>query len=174
MDADTGSIFASLQYYARSSGLLLIPIAAWNLALVKRLPRAFHSDQLSRNTPLSLLLAENILRIGVFALPFFMPLDLGSPSSAFGLLVYGVGVLLYFVSWLALIFFPGSQWSRSCWGFAAPAYTPSLWLLGIALLGDHLFWGMFYRWWMYLALGVVFLIVHIAHILKVYSRNLSA
>jgi hypothetical protein len=56
-------------------------------------------------------------------------------------------------------------------GFAAPAYTPLLWLLGIALLGDRLFWETFFRWWMYLALCIAFLAAHITHTLLVYFRN---
>jgi hypothetical protein len=56
-------------------------------------------------------------------------------------------------------------------GFAAPAYTPLLWLLGIALLGRQLFWGKFYRWWMYLALALSFLVTHTSHTALVYARS---
>lgn len=100
-----------------------------------------------------------------------MPLNLAAPASKPALLVYGVGTLVYFASWLALILFPASSWSASALGFTAPAYTPLLWLIGIALLGRHLFWGTFYRWWMYLALALAFLAAHVSHTAMVYARN---
>ena len=85
----------------------------------------------------------------------------------------GVGTLVYFASWLMQIMFPASAWSTSALGFAAPAYTPFLWFLGIALLGRQLFWGTFYRWWMYLVLAIAFLVTHISHTALVYARATS-
>ncbi len=162
---------AALAHYALSCGLLLLPAAAWNIVLRKHLPATFQRDEFWRDVPTPLAVAENGLRIAVFVLPFLMPLNLAAHGWVPALFIFGAGTLLYFASWLALIWFPGSRWSRCPLGFAAPAYTPLLWLLGIALLGDGLFWGTFYRWWMYLALGVAFLAAHITHTMRVYLRN---
>lgn len=115
--------------------------------------------------------AENSLRVAVFGLPFFMPLDVSAPTSKRALLVYAIGTLVYFASWLALILFPASSWATSALGFVAPAYTPFIWLLGIALLGRQLFWGAYYRWWMYLVLALAFLATHISHTAMVYART---
>ena len=115
-------------------------------------------------------LAENSLRVAVFVIPFLMPLELAVPGAARALVVYAVGTLVYFASWLALILFPVSRWSTSALGFAAPAYTPLLWLLGIALLGRQLYWGTFYRWWMYLVLALVFVATHVSHTVMVHAR----
>lgn len=162
---------AEVRRYALSCGLLLVPAALWNIVLTAQLPPAFSRAEFWREVPPSLAVAENSLRVAVFALPFFMPLELAAPASGRALRVYGVGTLVYFASWLALIWFPSSSWSTSAWGFAAPAYTPFVWLLGIALLGRRLFWGAFYRWWMYLALAMAFLAAHVSHAVLVYGRT---
>ncbi len=161
----------ALTHYALSCGWLLLPAAAWNIALARQLPPAFQRDEFWRDVPAPLAVAENALRLAVFAAPFLMPLDLEASGSVRALFIFGAGTILYFASWLALIWRPESRWSRCPWGFAAPAYTPLFWLLGIALLGDRLFWGTFYRWWMYLVLCAAFLAAHIAHTMRVYSRN---
>jgi hypothetical protein len=163
--------FAAIQRYALSCGLLLVPAILWNIALTEQLPSAFSLGRSWREIPAPLAFAENSLRLAVFALPFLMPLNLSAPASRRVLLVYAVGTLVYFASWLALILFPASAWSMSALGFTAPAYTPILWLLGIALLGRQLFWGTFYRWWMYLVLVIAFLAAHISHTALVYARS---
>jgi hypothetical protein len=164
-------MMTALEHYALSCGLLLLSAIAWNILLAKRLPPAFQPNEFEHDIPVPLVFAENGLRVAVFALPFLMPLDIAVPGVGRALLLYAVGTLLYFASWLALIWFPGSRWSRWPLGFAAPAYTPLLWFLGIALLGDRLFWDTFYRGWMYLVLCVAFLTVHITHTMRVYFRS---
>ncbi|MGB7210690.1 MAG: hypothetical protein WBD27_18685 [Pyrinomonadaceae bacterium] len=163
--------FAVVKRYVLSCGLLLIPASVWNIALTENLPQSFAPTEFWRDIPAPLALAENSLRYAVFVLPFLMPLNLGTPGRRHALLVFVAGTLVYFASWLMLILFPASAWSTSALGFAAPAYTPFLWLLGIALLGRELFWGTFYRWWMYLALALAFLVAHISHTALVYVRS---
>ncbi len=161
----------AIQRYALSCGLLLVPAILWNIALTEHLPTAFSRAEFWRDIPTSLAFAENSLRVAVFALPFFMPLDIWAPTSKRALLIYVSGTLVYFASWLALIVSPASRWSTSALGFTAPAYTPFLWLLAIGLLGRQLFWGAFYRRWMYLVLALAFLAAHISHTALVYARS---
>jgi hypothetical protein len=163
--------FAVVRHYALSCGVLLIPASVWNIALPGYLPPSFAAAEFWRDIPAPLAWTENSLRIAVFVLPFLMPLDVAAPGRIRGLLVFVVGTSLYFASWLALILFPTSPWSSSALGFTAPAYTPSLWLLGIALLGRQLFWGRFYRWWMYAVLVIAFLSAHISHAVLVFART---
>jgi hypothetical protein len=148
---------------------LLIPIALWNVAFFKHLPVAFHDEKFSRDIPKSLIFIENGLRIAVFTLPFLMPLNITAKGAVPALLIFVGGMLIYFASWLALILFKTSRWSRHAVGFASPAYTPFLWLFGIALLGEELFWGTFYRWWMYLLVCVLFLAAHLTHTMMVFD-----
>ena len=171
LDMPRTATFAAIQRHVLSCGLLLLPASIWNIALTERLPSSFAPAEFWRDVPAPLALAENSLRVAVFVLPFLMPLDLAAPGRMRAWLIFGLGTLLYFASWLMLILFPASGWSTSAVGFAAPAYTPFLWLLGIALLGRQLFWGTFYRWWMYLALALAFLGTHISHTVLVYARS---
>ncbi len=157
--------------YALSCGLLLVPASLWNIALSSHLPPAFASAEFWRDIPAPLTFVENTLRIAVFALPFLMPLNLSTKGSRPALLVFVIGTLLYFASWLMLILLPSSQWSTGPIGFTAPAYSPFVWLLGIALLGRQWFWGTFYRWWIYLVIAITFLAAHITHTAIVYARN---
>lgn len=78
---------------------------------------------------------------------------------------------MYTASWLALIALPQSAWANSTAGFLAPAYTPALWLLGLALLSQEYSWGGTCRPWMYGTLSIFFLAAHISHAAIVYSHN---
>ena len=81
--------------------LLIIPLLAWNLALGPRLTlEAVISDA---HSPAWLLMAENITRLIIFALPLFLPLDFKGVWNKTGLAVYGLGTLIYFASWLPLL-----------------------------------------------------------------------
>lgn len=131
---------------------LILPLLAWNLVYGPKLtdPR-ITSDA---NSPAWLLIAENITRIGVFILPLLMPLQFKEPLSKLGLVIYIVGTLIYFASWLPLLFAPASAWSNSIFGLLAPRLTPFLCFLGIALIGDS---------WTYAVLAVVFTAFHTWH-----------
>jgi hypothetical protein len=150
---------------------LLLPAFAWNVALTEILPPAIASPELWNDIPPELATAESSLRFLVFTLPFFMPLSILSELQRKGLVLFIVGTLVYFASWLALIVAPESLWARSLIGFSAPSYTPMIWLAGLAVLGRQMFFGTFYRWWMYLALSAAFIAAHVTHAVFVYVHN---
>ena len=135
---------------------LILPLLAWNLILGPRIrePR-ITSDA---HSPKWLLLAENIARVLVFALPLLMPLPrpAGWQSALLqaGLVVYVLGTLIYFGSWLPLLWAPVSAWSNSPAGLLAPRLTPYLSFLGIALLGSS---------WLYGVIAAVFICLHTWH-----------
>jgi len=164
----------SFRRYSASCGLLLLPAIVWNVAFASFLPPAFQPAEFWRNIPNVLAFSENTLRVAVFVLPFCMPLRLNTQRERTGILVFAAGSVLYFASWLALIAFPASSWATSAVGFLAPAYTPIVWLFGLALLGGRLFWGHIYRWWVYLVLALLFDLSHVSHAFIVYSRNYPA
>ena len=161
----------TLRRYATSCGVLLLPALVWNAALADRLPPVYSMSEFWRDIPAVLGALENLSRILVFALPFFMPLELSMAVQRRGLLLFALGTLVYFGSWLAVMASPSSSWSTSALGFMAPAYTPALWLLGLAMIGRRLFWGHRYRWWMYILISALFLAAHIAHAALVYGRS---
>ncbi|HET9911129.1 MAG TPA: hypothetical protein VFQ13_04520 [Anaerolineales bacterium] len=131
---------------------LIVPLLIWNLVYGPKLtdPR-ITSDT---NSPGWLLIAENITRMAVFILPLLIPLQIEQPLGKAGLAIYIIGTLIYFVSWLPLLFAPGSAWSNSPPGLLAPALTPFLCFLGIALIGHS---------WTYGVLAAAFIAIHASH-----------
>jgi hypothetical protein len=135
---------------------LILPLLAWNLILGPRI----HDERVNSDahSPKWLLLAENVTRGLVFALPLLMPLPRGSDWRAglplAGLVVYILGTLVYFGAWLPLLMTPASAWSNGTAGLLAPRLTPYLSFLGIALLGGS---------WVYGFIAAVFIFFHTWH-----------
>jgi hypothetical protein len=124
----------------------------WNLVFTPKLTQeGFKSDA---NVPSWILILETILRVIVFALPLLLPLQLKDQWSKMGLTVYIVGTLIYFGSWLPLVYRPNTQWSTTALGLLAPAYTPLILLIGLGLVGHS---------WVYVLLSVLFILVHTVH-----------
>ena len=135
---------------------LILPLLAWNLLLSPRITQeAITSDA---HSPKWLLIAENVVRILVFALPLFIALpreaDWQSTLPKAGLIIYILGTLIYFASWLPLLLAPGSAWCNSLPGLLAPRLTPFLSFLGIAMLGQA---------WPYGLVAAVFIFFHTWH-----------
>lgn len=160
-----------IRKFVFSCGLLLLPALVWNVALTEFLPPAIASPESWDDIPPTLASAESSLRFLVFALPFIMPFNVSSTQQRRGLVLFIVGTIVYFASWLALIAAPSTQWARSPIGFLAPSYTPMIWLAGLAVLGRQVFFVTFYRWWMYLALSAIFVAAHVSHAVVVYVHN---
>ena len=131
---------------------LMLPLLAWNLVYGAKTsdPRTT-SDA---HSPAWLLIAENISRMILFALPLLFPLRINEPLSKAGLIAYIVGTLIYFATWLPLLFASGSAWSNSALGLLAPRLTPFLLFLGIALIASSLPYGVH---------AVVFVFLHTWH-----------
>jgi hypothetical protein len=131
---------------------LMIPVLLWNLVLGPRItdPR-ITSD---KHSPAWLREAENVSRIIVFAFPLLLPLQWDDAWSKAGLVIYLVGTLSYFASWLPLLLASDSAWSNHSAGLLAPRLTPFLVFLGIALTGHS---------WLYGVLAAVFIVLHTWH-----------
>jgi hypothetical protein len=156
--------------YAKCVGLLVALPMAWNIIMAPCLPRAYAPETFSSNIPGLLTTTESTLRIMVVALPFLAPLELISSVQKMGAATFWVGLAIYVISWVPLIITPNSAWSRSAAGFLAPAYTPIIWLVGLALLMQRLQWASPYRWWFYLMLSVGFVAAHVTHAFIVFGR----
>ncbi len=99
-----------------------------------------------------------------------MKFSVSEPHQKLGLMLYILGVCLYFGSWIAQIYFPKSAWSKSIWGYTAPAYTTIIWFTGIGLIGSSLFLRIPYHYSVYLIISLLFVIVHTSHAITVYKR----
>src|SRR5512138_1013628 len=83
---------------------LMVPLLIWNLIYAPKItdPR-ITSDA---GSPGWLLILENAARITVFMLPLFLPLQFKDSLSKVGWVGYILGTLIYFASWLPLLFAP--------------------------------------------------------------------
>jgi hypothetical protein len=157
--------------YLLNCMLLLLPIMTWNIIFSNKLPVLYSPKVFWKEIPSVIANGENIFRLVVFILPVLMPMRIETQSHKRGLWLYIAGTAIYFISWLAQIYFPQSAWSLSVWGFLAPAYTPLIWLVGIGLIGDALYFSSPYRSWMYIAASITFISFHTSHALTVFIRN---
>ena len=131
---------------------LMVPLLVWNIILAPRITlEQINSDA---HSPAWLLAAENITRIIVFALPLILPLRFQDKIGKTGLAVYVVGTLIYFATWIPLVWMPDSLWSQSTVGLLAPRLTPLLSFLGIALIGRSTPYAVF---------SVLFIALHTWH-----------
>ncbi len=149
---------------------LFAPVMAWNILLAARLPAAFSPDVFWREVPSVIAIPEKTLRFALFALSGVTIIEVGATHVA-GLLVFGLGLAAYFSSWLALIYRPESRWSRHAVGFLAPAYTPSLWLAGVALSTTSYIGHEQWVRWAFVALSAGFLCFHVAHTTLIFRRE---
>ncbi len=156
--------------YLLNCFLLTIPILVWNIFLTPKLPEAFQPEIFQSQIPKFIIYGENIFRAIIFALILFMPLRITTPLQKKGLLLYLIGILLYFLSWLLLICFPENHLSSNILVFMAPAYTPLLWLLGIGLIANSFYFNLPFKRWLFILIAVIFLVFHNLHTYIVFCR----
>ena len=160
----------SARRYLLNALWLLAPVMALNVAFAARLPPAYQPEIFWRDIPPALALAENGLRVGLFALPALIPLGWRSRSQWLGLGLFAFGFAVYAASWALLIVAPDGAWSRSGPGFTAPAWTPALWLAGLVVLADESFFPRLRPRWPLAVLATLFLACHFAHAALIFSR----
>jgi hypothetical protein len=163
--------FQIIKKYFFNCFLLTIPILLWDYIFTDNLPKAFQPEIFWKDIPSSITYGENISRLLMFVFISFMPLKIITNKQKNGLILYVVGVLLYFVAWLILMYFPNTTWSNSVLGLLAPAYTPLVWLVGIGFIGNALFFKIPYKRWLYFLVVIIFLIFHNWHTYLIYFRT---
>jgi len=157
--------------YLLNSFWLIVPALVWNILFASRLPKAFSAEMFSKGVPRAVAVPENVLRALVFVVPCFMPLSVTSSRQRIGLVVYAAGMLAYFAAWILLMVCPQSRWSTGWAGFVAPAYTPLVWLLGIGLISESLYFAVPYQWWYFAVGAAAFVFFHVWHTGLVYSSH---
>lgn len=149
---------------------LLLPVLLWNIAFMDKLPKGYLSTAIWDKIPSWLNVTENILRAMVFLLPLFLKLSLESKIQKIGLIVYLLGLIIYYASWIWPIYFPNSNWSNSLIGYMAPAYTTIVFFTGIALIGQQSFLNIPRIGLIYFILSIAFVIVHSYHAYLAYKN----
>lgn len=156
--------------YLLNCFLLLIPILLWNIFLVDYLPKSYSPEVFWKDIPKLVSYSENILRGAIFSLPLIMIFSLKKRIEKIGLSIFLIGITIYFLSWLAMIFFPESLWSRSAVGFLAPAFTTIIWLIGIGLIGNESFFRIQHITKIYICVSILFVVFHTIHAYIVFQR----
>jgi hypothetical protein len=158
------------KYLVNCFWFLLLPNLI-SLFLAKYLPDSFQVYIFWNDIPPVIKLFENGLRIAVMMLPVFFPLSIATNKQRKGLFIYSIGLVLYFLSYLLLIYLPESAWSNSLIGFTAPATTPLIWFVGIGLIMNKPFFNIRYRRWVYIILAITFCVFHFMHASIIYYRH---
>jgi hypothetical protein len=149
---------------------LLLPPNLISLFLAKFLPEAFQAKLFWNDIPPAIKFFENGIRIVVMMLPVFFPLSIATNEQRKGLFIYSIGLVLYLLSYLLLIYLPESYWSKSLIGFTAPATTPLVWFVGISLIMNKPFFNIKYSKWIYIILLIAFCVFHFMHVSIIYHR----
>lgn len=151
---------------------LTLPPLLFSLSLMSLLPDALTPTQFNKDIPSLLVMGENMSRIFVFGMPLFFSVGLSTKTQKRGLALYLVGIALYYLSYIVLIWMPDTAWSNSMIGFLAPAYINIFWMAGLGLLGEKFYFldSLRYRPRFYIVPVIIFLIFHIAHTTIVYQR----
>ena len=124
---------------------LTVPVLLLKALLMSRLPKLYQREVFWRDIPAWTRIGENAFRSVVLVLPILMPLRVAGSEQAIGLTLYCAGLILCFFSWGMQVWYSQTRWSANPWDFMAPAYTPLIWLIGIALIGDSLYASIPYK-----------------------------
>lgn len=149
----------------------IVPILVWNTLLTSRLPPAFDPKSFNSGIPTVIIIGENLCRAVIFVLPLLLKTNISTSIGKAGLVIFICGALLYFSSWLLLIWIPDSAFSKSILGFTAPAYTPLVWLIGLSLMMESYYFAFPYSKWHYILPSIVFSFFHVRHTVYIYKRT---
>jgi len=148
----------------------LIPILLWNLVLTSKLPSPYNTDDFDKNISKIVILLEQGFRLIIFLFPLVIRLEIQTGIGTAGLILYIVGSLTYYISWLLLILMP-KKVCKNALLFVAPAFTPLLWLTGIVMMSDSFYFNIFYSKLFYLGPVILFTILHTYHTFHAWRKQ---
>ena len=153
--------------------ILIFPIIIWNISFFSYLPSSYAPSNFNSDIPLWIIVGENLFRMVLFIFPLFVQVNIKISFGNKGLIIYLLGILIYFSSWLAIIISPSSVWSSSVLGYSAPAYTPIIWILGLSMMVDSYYfkYRLNYSKWHFLLPSLSLIGFHISHAIYVYNRT---
>lgn len=147
----------------------LFPILLWNLILASQLPVEYLPEYFNADIPVVILAGENLLRMVIFMLPLLTFFSLKETVNHKGFLMYIGGSLIYYLSWIILIYQYRNNIDYSVITFTAPAYTTLVWLIGIGLWVKP-YSAKFQFKKVYIYSSILFVLFHTAHSLIVFYR----
>lgn len=115
---------------------LVLPVLIWNFIFASKLNQDIFRLEIAYSKFLNLL--EDILRYTSFILPVLLPIKITHSYQETGIVLYLIGIMIYFISWLPLLLMPENNFSTHKLILFAPYVTPILFFCGISLLGDSI------------------------------------
>lgn len=152
------NIIGFLNDYKNNCFWFFIPVIVFNIIFTKYLPEHYLK---TINHPVVTI--ETILRIITIAFSILMVFKLDGKINNIGLIVYIIGLLIYFCSYFVVIKFPANSFDNNIIVLLAPYWTSVLWLIGIGLLGNKLFINIPYHFSVYILIAILFTFVHSIH-----------
>jgi len=144
--------------YINNCFLLFIPILLFNILFFKKLPPHY-----LKNISHPIIIMETITRIIVIAFSMIMAINIQNNQEKIGLIIYIIGVIIYFTSYFIEIYATNTLFGRNIIFILAPYWTSIIWLIGIGLVGNRLFINIPYHFSVYLILSVIFTTIHTIH-----------
>jgi hypothetical protein len=152
------SILELINNYKNNCFWFFIPVIIFNIIFTKYLP-----DFYLENIIHPIVTIETIARITTIAFSAIMTIKLDNKTGKVGLVLYVIGVFIYFCSYFIVIKIPAISFNNNFIVLLAPYWTSVLWLIGIGLLGNKLFINIPYHYVAYIILSIVFAIIHSIH-----------
>ena len=144
--------------YINNCFLFFIPILIFNIIFFKKLP-SFYLKNMSH----PIIIAETITRIITIVFSMIMAVNTQNKTGKIGLIIYIIGIIIYFSSYFIEIYFSNSLFSKNIIFILSPYWTSVIWLIGIGLVGNRLFINIPYHFTVYLILSVIFTTIHTIH-----------
>lgn len=138
--------------------LFMLPPLAWNLIFASKLDMSAFPETVAK--PYEAF--EWCFRMASLLFPILLPIHTSAPAFIPGLILYALGLGLYFASWLPYMNKVPSMWSRSPVFLFAPTYLPLLWLGGVSLMSGS---------WIHAGLSLAFIGMHIGEYAQRYGNS---
>jgi len=152
------NIIEFMNNYKNNCFWFFMPVIVFNIIFTKYLPE-FYLRKI--NHPVVTM--ETIARIVTIVFSVIMAIRMDNKIGKIGLVVYIIGVLVYFCSYFVVIKIPAVSFHNNYIVLLAPYWTSVLWLIGIGLVGNKLFINMPYHYSAYIIVSIVFAIIHSIH-----------
>jgi len=144
--------------YINNCFLFFIPILLFNILFFKKLPSHY-----LKNISHPIIIIETITRIITIAFSIIMAVNIQDKTGKIGLIIYIIGIIIYFTSYFIEIYFPNTLFGDTIIFILAPYWTSVIWLIGIGLLGNRLFVNIPYHFTVYLIISIIFATIHTIH-----------
>lgn len=115
---------------------LVLPVLIWNFIFASKLNQDIFKLEIEYNK--YLYITEDVLRYLSFILPILLPIKITQSWQELGIVIYLIGIIIYFISWLPVLLMPENNFTNNKIVLFAPFVTPIVFFTGIALLGDSL------------------------------------